>query len=270
MSMTTLLEQMVLGIAQGVLEWLPVSSEGAIILIKTSLFHHQEPLKEIISEILFLHLGSMMAAIIYFRNDIKKIILSLINKNTSDDSAQPILIFLILSTLISGILGLILLQTLSEFITQWPASTQILTLAIGLCLLITGILQLSKKETGSRLTKDLTIKDGIILGITQGFAALPGLSRSGLTVAALIFRKYDAVQAIRLSFLMSIPIVLAGNIFMLFKENHFQSEHLIGLGFSFVFSLLTINILLKIAKKINFGVFVIAVGSLVVLCALFF
>ena len=268
--MENLIEQIVLGIAQGITEWIPVSSEGMIVLIKTMVFGHEGPLEEIISEALFLHLGSVLAATIYFRSDITRLFFALFKKEDSDDSVRPLLIFLIISTLISGVLGIILLKTLSGIISQWPASTRILTLAVGLCLLITGALQLSKKETGSRLTKDLNIKDGILLGIAQGFAALPGLSRSGLTVAALLFRKYGATQSIRLSFLMSIPIVLAGNIVMNMGGNDFQAEHIVGLGFSFIFSLLTIDVLLKVARKINFGAFVIAVGALVVLSSLLF
>ncbi len=140
-------------------------------------------------------------------------------------------------------------------------------LLTGSCLLITGLLQFIKKESGSRLTKDLNIKDGIFLGIAQGFAALPGISRSGLTVAVLLLRRFGPTQTFRLSFLMSIPIVLAGNIVMNLGANDFHIEHVIGLVFSLVFSLVTIDLLLKIARRINFGIFVIAVGALVVFSA---
>lgn len=259
------MEQIVLGITQGILEWIPVSSEGMIVLIKTLIFGHQGPLSKMISEALFLHLGSVLAATIYFRNDISRLFFALFKKSNDDESTRPLLIFLIIATLISGILGIILLMTLTQIIEHWPTSTQIIALAIGLCLIITGILQLLKKESGSRLTKDLNIKDSILLGIAQGFAALPGLSRSGLTVAALLFRQFGATQAIRISFLMSIPIVLAGNVVMNLGGNDFHPEHLVGLSFSFIFSLLTIDLLLKVARKINFGTFVIIVGVLLTL-----
>lgn len=264
----TLIEQIVLGTIQGITEWLPVSSEGMIVLIKTVFFQSQSPLEELVSEALFLHLGSILAATIYFRNDISRLFASLKNISDHKDPVRPLLIFLITATFISGIIGLLLLKLLAGFIVQWPASTKIITLSIGLCLIVTGSLQLLKKDAGSRLIKNLNTADGILLGFAQGFAALPGLSRSGLTIAALLFRKYDATQAIRLSFLMSIPIVLIGNIVMNLGGNSFRVEQIIGLGFSFIFSLLTINLLLKIARKVNFGAFIIAVGSLIILSAL--
>ncbi len=266
--MTLLIEQLVLGTTQGIAEWLPVSSEGAIVLIKTLIFHSENSLEQMVSEALFLHLGSVLAATIYFRNDITRLLTSLKNIGDPKDPVRPLLIFLIISTLISGILGLTLLKIFSGFLSQWPNSTRILGLIIGICLLITGVLQLMKKNFGLRITKNLNITDGIILGIAQGFATLPGLSRSGLTVAALLFRHYGPTQAIRLSFLMSIPIVLLGNIVMGLGGGEFQIEHLVGLSFSFIFSLLTINLLLKVARKINFGSFVIGMGILIILSTL--
>ena len=265
--MTPFIEQIFLGIAQGVAEWLPVSSEGIIVLIKTMIFQSQSPLEEMISEALFLHLGSVLAAIIYFRDDIARIFASLKNFSNRDDPIRPLLIFLVITTLISGIFGLFLLKIFITYIDQWPNSARIITICVGICLIITGILQLLKKTLGTRITKNLNIMDGILLGFVQGCAALPGLSRSGLTISALLFRKYGATQAIRLSFLMSIPIVLGGNIILNLGGGNFQAEHIVGLGFSFIFSLLTINILLKIARKINFGSFVLAVGILVILSA---
>lgn len=266
------MEQIILGIIQGIAEWLPVSSEGMIVLTKTTLFHSQASLEEMVSEILFLHLGSVLAAAIYFRTDIARLFVSLKNISDKNDPVRPLLLFLVITTLLSGILGILLLKTTAGCIAQWPNSTRNMMLIVGIFLIITGVLQLIKKTLGTRITKDLTIIDGILLGIAQGFAALPGLSRSGLTVSVLLFRKFGAPQAIRLSFLMSIPIVLAGNVVMNLGgigAGNFKIEQLAGLAVSFMFSLLTINILLKIARKINFGSFVLGVGILIILSAIF-
>jgi len=119
------------------------------------------------------------------------------------------------------------------------------------------------------MKKNLTWTDGIILGIAQGFAALPGLSRSGLTVSALLLRKFDNALSLRLSFLMSLPIVLAGNILLNFNELTWSKGTFWSLLFSFLFGLLTIHFLLKIAKKINFGLFVLFFGILTILSTLF-
>jgi hypothetical protein len=115
---------------------------------------------------------------------------------------------------------------------------------------------------------DIKNKDGFILGLVQGFAVLPGLSRSGLTVAALLLSKFDEETSIRLSFLMSLPIVLAGNIALNFDYiTEFNSDMLIGLLAAFIFGYLTIGVLLKLARKINFGWFVIIFGVLSVAAA---
>jgi len=260
-----IIEQVVLGAIQGIAEWLPVSSEGMIILAKTLIFKSQASFEVMIGEALFLHLGSVLAAVVYFRNDITRLFFSLKHFSDKTHPDRPLLLFLIITTLISGMLGLFLIKTAALIIAENPASTKVLTLIIGLCLMITGIVQLIKKEPGSRLTKNLNAADGIILGIAQGLSVLPGISRSGLTISSLLFRNYNATAAMRLSFLMSIPIVFMGNIVMNLGGGSFQTEHLIGLAVSFVFSLLTIDFLLKIARKINFGSFVLFIALLVIL-----
>ncbi|VAW17354.1 Undecaprenyl-diphosphatase, partial [hydrothermal vent metagenome] len=120
------------------------------------------------------------------------------------------------------------------------------------------------KMISTRTPTDIKMIDSVTLGIVQGFAALPGLSRSGLTVASLLLRKFDEEQAIRLSFLMSIPIVLAGNILLNIKDFNPTLENLFGFFFSFVFGLATIHILLKVAKKVNFAYFVLLFGLLMI------
>lgn len=262
-----IIEQIILGIIQGIAEWLPISSEGMILLAKTAIFKNPASLESMISEALFLHAGSAVAAIICFRKDISRLLLSFKKYPDKNSSDWKLICFLVISTMISGILGLFLLQTLSNTLAGNTASSQIILLFIGICLLITGGLQIIKKTAGQRTANDLTIKDSVLLGIVQAFAVLPGLSRSGLTVAALLLRKYTGPDAIRISFLMSIPIVLIGNIVMNIKGNAFHIEHLVGLGCSFLFSILTIHVLIKAAQKINFGIFVLLMGLVIIISA---
>jgi undecaprenyl-diphosphatase len=100
-------------------------------------------------------------------------------------------------------------------------------------------------------------------------AVLPGLSRSGLTISALLLRKFDNASALKLSFLMSLPVVLGGNIVLNFKYFTFSTELLLGLIFSFIFGLLTISLLLKIARKVNFGWFVLIFGVVMIISIVF-
>ncbi len=263
-----MLEGIIFGIAQGVAEWLPVSSEGVIVLIKTNFFGGGG-LESIVKFALFLHLGTALAATIYFRKDVAEIFKTLVYYKRATLENKNIFNFLFISTLISGVLGLILIKLLSGADDTFGQSSKIINFTVGGFLLITAYLQFKKKKIHSiRTPENIKTSDNIIMGIVQGFAALPGLSRSGLTVASLLLLKFDEEQALRLSFLMSIPIVLAGNVLLNIKDFDSSPENLLGFLFSFIFGLATIHFLLKVAKKINFAYFVLIFGLFMIVLAL--
>lgn len=259
-------EGIVLGLVQGVAEWLPVSSEGMIVLVKTHFFGG-ESLVESVHLALFLHLGTFFAALVYFWKDILVLLQTVLNYKRVSSDEKVLLHFLFLATLISGTFGFGLLKLVEGYEETLMSSGSAISVLVGLMLLVTGGLLLSKKTQTTRGEKELTIQDGVVLGITQGFAALPGLSRSGLTVSVLLLRHISEQQALRLSFLMSLPIVLAGNIILNMGSLTVTLELLVGLVAAFISGLLTIHILLKVARKINFGKFVIGFGLLMVLSA---
>jgi len=262
-------ENIILGIVQGIFEWLPVSSEGIIVLVEKNFFNKEAGLEEIIRYALFLHLGTFFAVLVYFYKDILDLIKTFFNFKTSNCENREILKFLIITSLISGFFGFILIKIFAEMESQLNVSTKIITLIIGLLLLITGILQIRAKKIENREVKRIKNGDSILLGFVQAFAALPGLSRSGLTVSILLLRKFNSAFALKLSFLMSLPIVLGGNIILNFNNFIFSWELLLGLFFSFIFGLLTIKLLLKTAEKINFGWFVLLFGFFVFASVLF-
>jgi undecaprenyl-diphosphatase len=255
-----MLESIILGTLQGITEWLPISSEGIIVLVKNYFF--QSSLLDLIKFALFLHLGTFFAALIYFWKDVKKLILTLFNKENEVKELK----FLIIATVVSGILGLIILYFIELFENNLTGN--IVNLIIGIMLIITGILQLKVKKSKLRSKKDLKVKDGLILGVLQSLAIIPGLSRSGLTVSVLLLSKFREEDALKLSFLMSLPIVLGANIILNFNGLLFSLENLIALLFSFIFGILTIHLLLKLAKKINFGYFALIFGLIVLLAVL--
>ncbi|MCA9404472.1 MAG: undecaprenyl-diphosphate phosphatase [Candidatus Omnitrophica bacterium] len=262
-------EQFILGVIQGIAEWLPISSEGMILLAKNTFLHSGDSFGESIRQALYLHLGTFFAALIYFRADVGKLLKGVVNFRGQDTETRNIFVFLFLSTLISGCLGLLLLKTVEDFAESFTTGSKVIVGLIGLLLIGTGFLELRAKHGGYRHASDLRTRDGVILGITQGFAALPGFSRSGLTVSALLLCKFDRDFALRLSFLMSLPIVLAGNIVKNWKALfEFSPDLLVGVGTAFVFGLATIHLLLKVAKKINFGIFVIVFGILTLISTL--
>jgi undecaprenyl-diphosphatase len=256
-------EQIILGIIQGVFEWLPVSSEGVITLIKTNFFQ-EEGISQIIRFSLFLHLGTFLSALIYFRQDVGRLLKALVAYKKTNEEDKNILVFLLIATIISGTFGFLLLQTLIHFEESIQFSARIINLLIGFLLLITAGLQLRKKQEGIKKISNLKIKDGILLGLMQGLAVLPGLSRSGLTVSTLLLRKFKDTVSLKLSFLMSLPIVLAGNIVLNLEYFTLSSVNLIGLLFSFLFGIATIHLLLKFAQKVNFGWFILFFGILMI------
>lgn len=255
----------ILGLIQGIAEWLPVSSEGMIVLF-LEIFDKGSNLNEAVSTALFLHLGTTLAAIIYFRKEIYGHFITLIKYKQANETDKSLIRFLFISTLITGVLGVVLLQVALKFSDGLNNATRIILVFVSLLLLITGLLQIkSRKDKGAR-TK-ITLTDAIILGIAQSFAVLPGLSRSGLTVSTFLLRKIDEEISLKLSFLMSIPIVIAGNILLNVDTLELNQSNLLSLVFSFVFGLLTIHVLLKLAKKVNFGPFVIGCAIIMLIAA---
>src|SRR3989344_5331853 len=250
-----MVEAIVLGIIQGIAEWLPVSSEGMIVLVKANFFGGGE-LDEILKMALFLHLGTFLAAVIYFRQDVVKLLKAAIHFPLADIETKRIFSFLVIATIISGIIAFAFLKILED-VEVAGSLTKIINLTIAALLIITGIAQLKAKKDGLRMPIDLKISDGLILGAAQGFAALPGLSRSGLTVSALLLRKFQDTESLRLSFLLSLPIVLAGNIVLNFNKAVFTGESLLSVFFAFIFGYLTIHWMFRLAQKINFGYFVV-------------
>lgn len=253
--------QVILGIIQGIVEWLPFSSEGVLLLANTYFFEEIN-MEVFIRQALFLHLGTLFAAIIYFRRDLKELFHGLKHYKHTDIGTKRTLKFLLIATIISGFVGLAFLQLLNFIDTKPIFTSKIITFGVGALLMITGFLQLKARSAGTRTIFHLNNLDSIFLGFMQGLAALPGLSRSGLTISSLLFRNINDTTALRLSFIMSIPIVLIGNIILNFKDFQFMSEMFIGLLFAFIFGLATIHLLMKLAQKIRFGWFVIIIATM--------
>ena len=252
----TIYQNIILGIIQGIFEWIPISSSAFITLVMSNLFSITD-VDFILRNALMLHLGTFFAASIYFRRDVTKLFISLFNYKRSNIETKKILNFLILSTIISGIIGFGILKFIDSSSNNFTLTGKTIALFVALFLLITGILQLNIKNKGIKDSKNLKLSDGIILGLAQGVSAIPGLSRSGMTVSSLLLRKFDDTTSLRLSFLMSLPIVLIANILLSINEFIFTSTAIYGLIFSFIFGILTIHMLMRIAKKINFGWFVL-------------
>lgn len=261
------IQSLILGIIQGIAEWLPVSSSGITAFIMSNFFDMTN-VESILSEALWLHLGTFFAGLIYFWKDVFKIVKAPIKPTKENYKERKTFTFVLIATIISGAIGVIIFELISSSEGTLELTGKAITGVVGGLLLLTACIQLWARSKNISMGKEIKYKDGVISGLAQGAAALPGVSRSGITVSALLLRKFDDTAALRLSFLMSLPIVLAGNIFLNINNFAIGGAAIYGLLASFVFGIATIHGLMKLSRKINFGWFAL-VFALLMLASLF-
>ena len=250
-----------LGLLQGITEWLPVSSEGATTAVYS--FFFDRSLSEAIAFALWLHIGTAFSALIALRSEVRVIINDVVS---SPLKPSPMIAYLVVATVISALVGFPLLLAVEELSGRVGAVSMGL---VGLLMFITGGLQLRRPRSGARCRQDISPIDAVFAGLAQGFAVLPGLSRSGLTVAALLARQIDRREALVLSFLMSIPASLAAGIYVSINSGVLTSgSAILAAVIACVVGFVTIRGLLAVAERVNFAAFVIIVGAAILLGAI--
>lgn len=258
-----LLEVALLGILQGILEWLPISSQGNLVLLMIHLLGIES--NQALNLSLFLHTGTSLAALIYYRTEF--IVLLNATRDIRSDAnrrERHLLLFLLATTLLTGLVGYALLRLL--FTSTLVGET--LTALTGVALIGTGLIQRASHGPGTRSTVDLTAEDTVVVGLTQGFAAIPGVSRSGVTITALLFRRFRARTALKLSFLMSVPAVLVGEVgFTLLTGLPAIAipELFVGVLASFTAGLVSIHSLTRLTTKVKLWAFCLVLGALALL-----
>jgi len=236
-----MLEIILLSITQGITEFLPVSSSAHLILVSKLINFNNENLTLDIS----LHFGSLLAVLFFF----KKEILNFLNNK----SLFLKIIFASLPTMIFGYL-LVKLNIIDHL-----RNTNVIgfsTIFFGLLLYISD-----KSKTKKNIINDFKIKDSIYIGFAQIFSLIPGVSRSGITITCARFLNFNRVESAKISFLLSIPILLvvcSYNIIKIVQLNNLQVtiQNFLGLILSFVFSLITLKIFLSFLKKFSLIFFV--------------
>lgn len=223
-----------LGTIQGIFEWLPISSQGIVALTSQFFIKDFNP----IDLALFLHLGTFFAVLIYFRKEWKEVLL-LRNK--------LLFRFLAISTIISLAIGFLFFNLVRE---MFVGSGLLLLTGIGL--LFTAYFHKKKK-----VLKISSNKLAIVAGALQGLAVIPGLSRSASTIFALSLGKNNPSDILKISYMMSGPIVLASSIYLLLKDPTIIAYSWPALVASFLVGLICLKILLRISEKINFFKFAI-------------
>ena len=249
-------ESFILGAVQGIAEWLPVSSEAMIILVKNNFFPSGMDFSQMINFAIFLHLGTLMAVVVYYWKKIISLLGELLKYPHLQKERKDYLNFIIIATFFSGLLGIILIKIVEQY-EHLFSNSFLINIFVAIFLIITaGLLYITEQKKESKKIK-LTKRRSIITGIFQGFAAIPGISRSGSTVAGMGLLGINKEDALELSFILSIPIVLLANVFLNISEfASFSVNHAIALISAFIFGIITIDILLKIVRKIRFSYFV--------------
>lgn len=192
--------QIIVALIQGLVEWLPISSEGQIIFYMTN-FTSFDP-TDALSLAVWLHLGTSLAVIVRY----PRIILDLLS--LKDRVLLKRLILATIGTVITAIpLYIFIKNSISLF------QGMVLNILVGGLLLVTAfVLYLPTRQTADTdnepEVREVTDKEALVTGLVQGSAVLPGLSRSGVTVSSLLMQRVDKETALRFSFLMSIPAVL--------------------------------------------------------------
>ncbi len=252
-----------LGILQGFLEWLPISSQGNLVLVMIYLLGMGGA--EALNLSVYLHIGTLFAALAYFRRDFFTLAKALPNyRFRYSNGVNNLISFLLFSSIISGFIGYFILKLTEISLTIGESFTGI----IGVALIMTGLLQKYARKCEKRKIEDVKFSDIFLLGVVQGFSAFPGISRSGITISALLFREFKGEAAIKLSFLMSVPAVLGAELGLGLAGGFISVgtiELILGCLSSFLTGLLSIHVLIKAAQKINFWAFCMLVGFLALL-----
>ena len=206
------LYSIILGLVQGLTEFLPVSSSGHLVLFET-LFGLNGPESEGLFFDVLLHVGTLVSILVFYRKDIAEMISEFFlwirdlfgkeGKRQRDVPPARRLVFLIIVATVPLFLVLPFKGWL-EGVRQMPW-------LVGVALLVTGVLLFASDRLakGKKREKSTTWLDALIIGLSQSIAVIPGLSRSGTTISTGIFRGLDRKFAVRFSFLMSLPAVIA-------------------------------------------------------------
>lgn len=243
-------QALVLGLIQGLTEFLPISSSGHLILIP-NLFGWE--VQSLTFDVV-LHLGTAFALIAYFWKDLNRIVKAFIIDRSSHDGKLGL--FILLGTIPAVVLGL-LFGSYIEFGLRM-VSYVVVFLAIGTTLMILAEVVLRKSERA-----ELTLVKSLVIGIFQSLALFPGVSRSGATISGGMMLGLDREQAARFSFLLSIPVVIGAaglKIYETFNSNNFNLDLLpllIGFFISFFVGFLAIDFMLRFLKSGSLFVFVL-------------
>jgi len=252
----TIIQAVISGIVQGITEFFPISSSGHLVLLH-SIFGFK---REMLAFDLFLHFGTILSVVIFFRKDISEMF----------KKDKRLLKFIVIASIPTFIVGMIFKDIAEKFFSM-PLAVGSLLIITGLFLLLASISAIYWKIV--KRPKPLGLKNSLAIGIAQGIGVLPGISRSGATIGTALIAGLDEAEALKFSFLLSIPAVLGANILKVRQiyGNLISSDTVVFLAGAIVAAItgfLVIKALFGILRKnlfFLFGIYCILIGAAVVI-----
>ena len=237
-----MLEIILLSITQGITEFLPISSSAHLILISNYIHFNNENLTLDIS----LHLGSLLAVIIFFKKEIVNFV-----------DNKSLFTKIIISSLPTMLIGFLLIKFNIIDLFRNTKIIAMTTIMFGILLFISD-----KFREEKNFTSDLTLKEAIYIGLLQVFSLIPGVSRSGITITGARFFGFSRSEAAKISFLFSIPtliVVCSYNILKIIELKNIEItfQNILAIFLSFIFSTITLKFFIKFLKRFSLMFFVV-------------
>lgn len=255
-----------LGLVQGLTEFLPVSSSGHLVIMQ-SLLNFRGP--ALVFDTL-LHLGTLSAVLVYFHRDLAIVGRSLwrLASRGERDTYTSVALYLVVATIPAAVAGVLFEDLFTEAFNS--------VLIVGFMLILTGMLLWAAEAwgAGTKELEKLTFRDSVFVGLAQAIAIMPGISRSGATIAAGMFRGVSREAAARFSFLLSIPIILGASGYALLKHGSDFPAAAVALGGVAAAALsgfVAISLLMKLIREQRlrlFSVYCFIVGGAAIAASL--
>lgn len=254
-----MIEILILAVIQGITEWLPISSSGHLVVAQKYMHLTLPVFFDVI-----LHVGSLLVVLIVFRSEIFKILRAVAHLDFKSEEGKLALL-IILGSIPTTIIGFVFKATFESFFSN--------LLAVGIAFLIMGVF-LFISESGRNQNRQLNHLDAVLIGVAQGVALIPGISRSGITITTGLLRKVEKQTAFTFSFLLFIPAVLGATIGKALEATNLAVADLsyvsilFGLAITVVVGYFSLKLLLKIVLRGRFHLFAYycwALGLIVVL-----
>lgn len=276
----SVLNSLLLGIIQGVAEFLPISSSGHLSIAQNLLGLHMESADDVFFDVL-LHLGTLAAVFVAYWADIKEMVLEFIRliqdlaggtMPKKIPSARRMILLIVVGTL-----PLFLILPIKKFIEGLYSNT----FFVGGALLVTGLMLFfcDRLQNGRKNARTATMADVLLVGVGQAVATCPGISRSGMTICMGCFRGFERKFAVRFAFLLSIPAILGANILQIKDvvaaggiDVKLLPGYLLGMAAAAAAGYFSIRLVRMVADKGKFGGFAYycwIVGALTVILSFF-